>query len=151
MRPRPEDIRLIWPMPGLSSYPSGHAAAAFAVATVLALSFRQFGLQIVSFAAAALISFSRLYLGLHYFSDLFGGAVLGAAVGASCYGFIVSQAAGSQKWRWFLWLQLAIVVILTQMSYLDLPPSHKYGFKYIDKIMHFFLFGAVTFLAQYLA
>ncbi len=145
LSPRPVDVRLIWPQPNFPSFPSGHTAAAFAVAAVVSLSFRQLRLQIMVFAVAVLIGLSRMYLGLHFFSDIFGGAVLGASVGAACFGLLVSQATGFQKWRWFLWLQIAIVIILTQMSYLDLPPDHKFAFKHTDKIAHFFLFGAVTF------
>lgn len=120
-RPRPEAFRLVWPRPDFPSYPSSHTATAFAVATVLMFSFRRLRWQILSFAGAALISLSRLYLGAHYFSDIVGGAVLGASIGAASYGFIVSGSSGSLQWRWLLWPQLAIVVILTQMSYLNLP------------------------------
>jgi undecaprenyl-diphosphatase len=125
-RPRPEPVRLIWPVPDIPSYPSSHAATAFAVATVIAFSFRQFRWQIISFTVAVLIGFSRLYLGLHYFSDFFGGAVLGLAIGATCYGLIVSPSTGSRKWRWLLWMQLALVIILTQMFFLDLPSGSKF-------------------------
>jgi undecaprenyl-diphosphatase len=144
-RPRPETLRFVWPKPELPSYPSSHAATAFAVAAVLLFSFRQFLWQIIFFVVAVLIGFSRLYLGLHYFSDFFGGAVLGAAIGITCYGLIVDPSTGSRKWRWFLWPQLALVIILTQMSYLDLPPGHKFGFRLADEIVHFLAFGAVVF------
>src|SRR5262245_47128743 len=39
-RPRPEAVRLITPAPNFPSFPSGHAAAAFATASVLGLAFR---------------------------------------------------------------------------------------------------------------
>ena len=120
-RPRPEDIRLIWPQPGFPAYPSGHTATAFAAATVIALAFRQLRWQIISVAVAILISLSRLYLGAHYFSDVAGGAILGASIGATCYGLFITRSTGPLRWRWFLWPQLAVVIILTQMSYLNLP------------------------------
>jgi hypothetical protein len=59
------------------SFPSDHAAAAFAIAfAVLAFS-RPAGLGFV--AAATLIGLSRIALGLHYPSDVLAGAVVGWA------------------------------------------------------------------------
>jgi undecaprenyl-diphosphatase len=57
------------------SFPSDHAAAAFAIATaVLAFSLRA-GLVFV--AGAVLISLSRVFVGLHYPGDVLGGALVG--------------------------------------------------------------------------
>ena len=60
-----------------SSFPSGHAATSFAGAVVLAYVFRR-GLLFVLLALA--IAYSRVYLGVHYPSDVLVGAALGAAV-----------------------------------------------------------------------
>ncbi len=60
---------------GYDSFPSGHAAASFALALVLAHFFPRG--KIFFFAVAVLISFSRVYNGSHYLSDVFGGAGLG--------------------------------------------------------------------------
>lgn len=144
-RPRPEDIRLLFSQPQFPAYPSGHAAAAFAAAAVTSLSLPGLRLTFWVFSSAVLISLSRMYLGFHYFSDLFGGAVLGAAVGAAFFGFMMTQSTGARKWRWLLWPQVAVVIILTQMTYLNLPPNHTFTFEHTDKIMHFLLFGAVAF------
>ncbi|HEY9856728.1 MAG TPA: phosphatase PAP2 family protein, partial [Stenomitos sp.] len=61
------------------SFPSGHAAVSFAAATVLAdynpkLAWPAYGI-------AALVSYSRIYNGLHYPSDILAGALLGIGVG----------------------------------------------------------------------
>ena len=61
-----------------SSLPSGHAATSFAGAVVLAYVFRR-GLPLFLLLAAA-IAYSRLYVGVHYPSDVLLGGVLGAAV-----------------------------------------------------------------------
>jgi undecaprenyl-diphosphatase len=61
-----------------SSFPAGHAATAFAGATVLAYVARP--VAPVLFAAAALIGFSRVYVGDHYPSDVLAGAALGVVV-----------------------------------------------------------------------
>ncbi|MEO6395388.1 MAG: phosphatase PAP2 family protein [Devosia sp.] len=57
------------------SFPSGHATTAFALATVLSmLSLRW---RWPAFGAAALVGLSRVVLGMHYPSDVLGGAALG--------------------------------------------------------------------------
>ena len=60
------------------SFPSGHAAQAFMAASVLAGFFKKY---IIFFTLAALIGFSRVYCGVHFVSDVMGGAVLGIAIG----------------------------------------------------------------------
>ena len=76
---RPELPLLVSP-PGDASFPSGHTAASFASAFAL-----YFGgdrhLWKPALALAALIAFSRLYLYVHYPTDVLGGAVLGILCG----------------------------------------------------------------------
>lgn len=57
------------------SLPSGHTAAAFLMADVLAVFYPT--LNAIYYIWATLISLSRLFLGVHYFSDLVAGALLG--------------------------------------------------------------------------
>jgi undecaprenyl-diphosphatase len=59
------------------SFPSGHACAAFAAATALALAFRGRGGGF-AFLPAALIAVSRVYVGVHYPTDVLAGAAIGA-------------------------------------------------------------------------
>lgn len=141
-RPRPETVRLILPVPKFPSYPSGHAVAAFSVAWIIGLRYRQWRWWGIAVLGAILIAVSRLYLGHHYPSDIFGGAVLGAAIGAACYGIFLQP---KPDWRWLLWPQVAIVIVVTQMAYLDLLSLHLLRWPWIDKFMHFLLFGAVVF------
>ncbi len=61
-----------------ASFPSGHAASAFALAWTLARRWRRLGVPL--FALAATVTFSRLYLNRHFLSDV----VVGAALGLLC-------------------------------------------------------------------
>jgi membrane-associated phospholipid phosphatase len=64
---------------GWDSFPSGHAAAAFAVATVLAVRFPRARWPIL--VAAVAIAVSRVIRGSHYLTDVAGGTALGCIVG----------------------------------------------------------------------
>jgi undecaprenyl-diphosphatase len=61
-----------------NSFPSDHAALFFGLATVVWLNDRRLG--VFAFFWAAITSFTRIYLGFHYPSDILGGAVLGILV-----------------------------------------------------------------------
>lgn len=78
-RPRPfidmPNLHLLIPKPASFSFPSGHAAGAFAICSILAKLFRKFG--ILFFILAAAIALSRVYLHVHYPSDIIAGAFLG--------------------------------------------------------------------------
>ena len=73
--PRPHHLRL----PRTSSFPSGHASAAFCSAVVL--SGGGDPLWPVYFAVAAVVATSRAYVRIHHASDVLGGALLGVALG----------------------------------------------------------------------
>ena len=73
------DLSLLVPPPGDASFPSGHTAAAFAV--VFALKTAGSPLWLPALALAVVTAFSRLYLYVHWPTDVLGGALLGAAVG----------------------------------------------------------------------
>jgi undecaprenyl-diphosphatase len=60
------------------SFPSDHATASFAIAAAfLAHGMRRYGLAFL--VAAFVIGFSRVYIGMHYVSDVLGGALTGIA------------------------------------------------------------------------
>lgn len=79
-RPRPfqsypEDLRLLIPPPSGFSFPSGHSCSSFAAAVVLFAFHRRWGAAALTLAV--LIAFSRLFLFVHYPTDVLAGAALG--------------------------------------------------------------------------
>jgi undecaprenyl-diphosphatase len=66
---------------GGCSLPSSHAVNNFATAMFFLIVFRKKSLGIILFIAAFIVSLTRIYLGLHYPSDMFAGAILGVALG----------------------------------------------------------------------
>jgi len=145
MRPRPDDVRLLTAQPPFPSYPSGHTAAAFALLMCIWFYDRRFLSGLAALAIATGIAISRIYLGHHWPSDVVGGVILGSSIGAGLYGLMLIGKKGLDRWRWLVWPQIGIVVVVTQMAYLNYLPFHLLRWQYADKVLHFILFGLVTF------
>ncbi len=82
-RPELPGLPALTGTPTALSFPSAHTATAFAGA----LGYSRMGAPAPAlYALAVTLSISRLYLGVHYPSDLLAGALLGTAVGGICAG-----------------------------------------------------------------
>ncbi|MBE7032302.1 MAG: phosphatase PAP2 family protein [Ruminococcaceae bacterium] len=80
-RPRPcwiYDVPLLIPNPTDFSFPSGHTLSSFISAFVLMRINRKFGIP--ALVLAILIAFSRMYLFVHFPTDILGGIVLAYAI-----------------------------------------------------------------------
>ncbi len=71
-----------------ASFPSGHTACAFAIATVMVLMANNKITQLLLLTAAILAGYSRIYLGQHFLLDVIVGAVIGTASGIT--GFYIA-------------------------------------------------------------
>lgn len=88
-RPRPwlmvEGLINLVNEPDPKSFPSGHTSAAFAAATAFFRTLPKGWVRWAALAVAALMGLSRLYVGVHYPSDVLAGVLVGAFCGwAGC-------------------------------------------------------------------
>lgn len=85
-------IPMLIPVPKDYSFPSGHTYVSFCAAAAIYLHQKKWG--ILAFILASLIAFSRLYLFVHFPTDILGGIVLGLVTG-----FIGTKLAANDKIR----------------------------------------------------
>jgi undecaprenyl-diphosphatase len=74
---------------GMYGFVSSHAANCFGIATFLANQFKHYKWSLFLFVWAAVVSYSRICLGVHYPLDIICGGVLGMLTGIQCYMFKV--------------------------------------------------------------
>jgi undecaprenyl-diphosphatase len=111
-----------WHYSSWSAFPSDHATFFFSLAVGLFFVSRTLGwLALVH--AVLIISFPRVYLGLHYLTDIVAGALLGGSITyALCANERIRQRIGSWTNTWERTrpaaLYAGLFVLTTQMTYL---------------------------------
>lgn len=100
-RPRPcwlePAIELLIKNPTDFSFPSGHTLSSTIAAVILTLTNKKFGCFAIPLAI--IMAFSRLYLFVHFPTDIFAGAVLGLVIGFGTYfvaGWIIKKKFGNE-------------------------------------------------------
>ena len=78
-----ENIKLLIPNPHDFSFPSGHTLASFEAAVMIYLHNKKWG--IISLIVATLIAFSRMYLFVHFPTDILAGMILGTVIALAVY------------------------------------------------------------------
>jgi len=71
-----QNVRLLVSCGGKHSFPSNHAANAFAAAVTLSFFYRRYSRYF--FSTALLVGLSRIFVGVHYPGDVLGGFILGS-------------------------------------------------------------------------
>ena len=100
-----EGVRLIVPCPKSYSMPSGHAMSSFSFAAPLFFLTRAYIIpfgRLYPLVLASLIAFSRIYLGVHYPTDVLVGTILGGIIGLAlsmAYQVIGTEETGKRITR----------------------------------------------------
>lgn len=85
------------------SFPSAHTSSAFATATSLSMAYPKWYVIAPSFLWAGAVGYSRMYLGVHYPTDVLAGAIIGSGSAFLCYKlnkWINKKRAPHQKKLW---------------------------------------------------
>lgn len=90
-----ESVALLIQNPRDYSFPSGHTLASFTSSVSICLQNRRWG--ILAVGLAALIAFSRLYLFVHFPTDVLGGAAFGTASALFIYWVMKRKGLFLQK------------------------------------------------------
>lgn len=69
---------------GNPSFPSGHTSDAFAIATAISIAYPKWYIIILAYTWAITVAYSRMFLGVHYLSDVIAGALLGIGLAFLC-------------------------------------------------------------------
>ena len=118
--PRPAMEFMLDPRIGDSyGWPSGHAQIAVTLWGLIAIEFKEKWLSIFCLLIIALISFSRMYLGVHDFGDVFAGLLIGAIVLGLW--FLASFNKIYEIFSKKVWI---LLILLSHFIYYFIYPSH---------------------------
>ena len=136
--------------PGL---PSGHAQASLMLWYYLAYHFKRRWLWVLATILFVLISFSRIYLGVHFPTDVLGGAILGLSMLLIFIRFEGTWAGILQTPP--VWLQVSLAVVLPFILIIIYPhpdavaalsalSGFSLGIIFDRRIIHFEVAGTIT-------
>ena len=92
------DALVFQPFSAHSSFPSGHASVAFAVATMLAEEHPSWEIRCLAYGAASLVAWSRVRDGEHWTSDVVAGAALGIWAASGVEHAMRSDDRAARRW-----------------------------------------------------
>jgi glycerophosphoryl diester phosphodiesterase len=143
--PRPAMEFMLDPRIGDSyGWPSGHAQIAVTLWGLIAIEFKEKWLSYFCLLIIALISFSRMYLGVHDFGDIFAGLTIGAIVLGLWFlaSFIKIYEIFSKK----VWV---LLILLSHFIYYFIYPSHinhEPSAWFLGLMMGWYLFSSNIYL-----
>ena len=118
--PRPAMEFMLDPRIGDSyGWPSGHAQIAVTLWGLIAIEFKEKWLSYLCLLIIALISFSRMYLGVHDFGDVFAGLIIGAIVLGLWF-----LATFNKIYEIFSNKVWVLLILLSHFIYYFIYPSH---------------------------
>ena len=144
MRERPGDVPyLVLGLP-FYSFPSGHAAMAFASATYVAMLRPSWSIGCL--LGATLVATSRVAGGVHFVTDVVAGAGIGAGFAATVCG--IGRDTGSRPaWAWLGFGWLGLQVAMAAFASAGIGSVETILFPRADKVLHVLVFGLMAFFA----
>ncbi|GAB5045939.1 glycosyltransferase family 39 protein [Thermodesulfovibrio sp. TK110] len=120
------------------SFPSNHATNSLAVATILILSGKRLWnsklISIYIISVALLICLSRLYLGVHWFTDVVGGAIVGLIIGYGVFKATLSVNNLKRFFYFFLLIFSLFRIYFILHGPLDISPDEAHYWEWSRRL-----------------
>lgn len=94
------------------SFPSGHASISSSMYSAIAIAFKKKALSIICAIAIVLVALSRMYLGVHWPIDVFGGITIGITLSFLLYSYFY-KIANDKKRKEKVSLNMATIFLIT--------------------------------------